>query len=382
MHSHVKIWLGDLFRLIMDENQNQNSSEEPKEDRSSRAKAFFRQMYAGSEPDPDAFGIDLGQKAPQADAQTVAALALCETQLKESEAKALENENLYKRLAADFENYRKRVDREREEFQAIGMQKAIEAILPALDDLDMAQSKLTEKTESKVMLESLKMVFNRLNRCLETIGIKQMDVIGQPFDPRLHEPVQEIPTNDVPEGAVVHQLRAGYTFKEKVIRPSLVNVATALSAEAAEAHAAAAAAKAASQALEEPQAQPAPLEETAAQVADAPLESAFAEAAAQTETAAEAPAQAENAIADTSFAKSSDLGEEKQASPTAEEVVKNSGVETCDTLEALDVLTNRSTQDLPLEEIKAALAEAEAREREEAALSKEGKIYDISEEDI
>ena len=126
----------------MEENQNNNQEEAPV-DRNDRAKAFFRAMYAGGEPDPDQFGIDVGQKQAQADAVSQAAVAHLETQLKEAEQRAVEAENLYKRLAADFENYRKRIDREREEFLLNGMQKAFEAILPALDDLELAQSKLT-----------------------------------------------------------------------------------------------------------------------------------------------------------------------------------------------------------------------------------------------
>ncbi|HMX47396.1 MAG TPA: nucleotide exchange factor GrpE [Candidatus Obscuribacter sp.] len=320
----------------MEENQNNNQEEAPV-DRNDRAKAFFRAMYAGGEPDPDQFGIDVGQKQAQADAVSQAAVAHLETQLKEAEQRAVEAENLYKRLAADFENYRKRIDREREEFLLNGMQKAFEAILPALDDLEMAQSKLTEKTDSKVMFDSMKMVFTRLNRCLEQVGIKQMDVIGQPFDPRFHEPVQEVPTREVPEGAVVHQLRAGWNFKEKILRPALVNVATAPGDD------------------QEPAAEP---EVTAAHAAEEKVETK----------------------------------EDEFVRPTAQEVVSQTGVETCDTLDVLDnPVINRSTQDLPIEEIKAAIAEAEEKDRQaleaaaaavdagdEEAEGKPGKVYDLT----
>lgn len=324
----------------MEENQNNKgaqppappASEETPADRNDRAKAFFRAMYAGGEPDPDQFGIDVGQKQ-QTDSASASTIAHLEGQLKEAEARAAEAENLYKRMAADFENYRKRIDRERDEFSAAGMQKAFEAILPALDDLDMATSKLTEKTDSKVMWDSLKMVFSRLNRCLEQVGIKQMEVVGQPFDPRLHEPVQEVATSEVEEGAVAQQLRAGWMFKDKILRPALVNVATAPSDE-----------------------------ELAAEAAK--KEAAQAEAAA-------AEAEAAN------------------AKVSAQEIVSQAGVETCDSLDALDA--NRSTQDLPIEEIKAAIAEADEQDRlaAEAAAAvaasggddekeKEAKVYDLT----
>ncbi len=230
--------------MAIDDNDAQTpppaeESPKEKEDRQSKAKAFYRAMYAGGDaPDPETFGLDLGTKQPAGQNDKGAQLAInnLENALRDSEGKASEWENSYKRLAADFENYRKRIDREREEFQAVGMQKALEAILPALDDLDMAQSKLNEKTEPKVMLDSLKMVCTRFGRCLESVGIKQMQVVGETFDPMYHEPVQEVATNDVPDGAVAHQLRNGYMFREKVLRPALVNVAVALSGEAAEAY--------------------------------------------------------------------------------------------------------------------------------------------------
>jgi molecular chaperone GrpE (heat shock protein) len=310
-------------------------SSKEKEDRQSKAKAFYRAMYAGGDtPDPETFGLDLG-KAPagQNDKGHQLAINNLENALRDAEGKASEWENSYKRLAADFENYRKRIDREREEFQAVGMQKALEAILPALDDLDMAQSKLTEKTEPKVMLDSLRMVCTRFGRCLEQVGIKQMQPIGEPFDPMYHEPVQEVPTNDVPDGAVAHQLRNGYMFRDKVLRPALVNVAIALTGEAAEAYERARAEKAAASAPE------------ASEVIDiTPVVS----------------------------------------SVTEEVVASSSATETSESLESIG--NERSTQDIPFEEIKAAYeaslsatdATAGQAEDETSKDDKSGKVYDLT----
>ncbi|MCA9801811.1 MAG: nucleotide exchange factor GrpE [Cyanobacteria bacterium HKST-UBA02] len=212
--------------------QDEDKEPQKKKDRDSAAKAFYRAMYAGAEPDPDEFGINLGQEEEakaELERENAASSAMAkrlQQELDAAEQRATEAENLYKRLAADFENYRKRVDRERQEFTATGIQKAIEAILPALDDMDLAKSKLSDSMDPKNMIESLNMVYNRFARCLEQIGIAQLDVIGQPFDPRLHEPVQQIATREVPDGAIVHQLRPGYMYNDKVLRPSLVNVAT------------------------------------------------------------------------------------------------------------------------------------------------------------
>ena len=203
---------------------------EKPEDRANRmnaAKAFYRAMYAGEDVVPDDFGMS-DQRGPERGGNTGPCpnCARLEAQAAEFEKQKNEAENFYKRIAADFENYRRRLDREREEFLGLGIQKAIEQILPALDDMDRARSSLQTVTDPKAILDSLNLVFARFTKCLEAVGVKQMEVIGEPFDPRLHEPVQEIETNEFPDGAVVHELRRGYVYKDKVLRPTLVNVAS------------------------------------------------------------------------------------------------------------------------------------------------------------
>lgn len=236
--------------------------------RMSAAKAFYRAMYAGEEVNPDDYGIQLSTQQEVSQPRECAACKSLAQELQEAQTKTAEVDSLYKRMAADFENYRKRTDREREEYTANGMIRAIDNILPALDDLDRAQQSLANVTDPKVFLDSFNVVYKRFASCLEQLGAKPMTVIGEPFDPRLHEPVQEIPTNDYPDGTVVHELRRGYMFKERVLRPALVNVsARTEDAPAAETPAAPAAeaapaetapAEAAAPAPVEPQAQPQP----------------------------------------------------------------------------------------------------------------------------
>ena len=194
--------------------------------RMNAAKAFYRAMYAGEDVVPDEFGLAGKAEAVQERQGPCGNCAYLEQQLAEAQAKATENENLYKRMAADFENYRRRLDREREEFAATGTQKGIEAILPAMDDLDRAKQTLTTSVDPKQFLESMNLIYNRFTKCLEGLGIKPLEVIGEPFDPRNHEPVQEIQTNLFPDGAVMHELRKGYSYKDKILRPTLVNVAS------------------------------------------------------------------------------------------------------------------------------------------------------------
>lgn len=228
--------MGDESEQISNEDAGEPKGGKKKPgERNTAAKAFYRAMYAGADPDPDDFGMEAAQpKGGGGGGERSGPCGVCarlQSDLEDMEKRTKEAENLYKRLAADFENYRKRVTKEREEFAAAGVQRAIEAILPALDDMDLAKTKLSTDVSPTAMMDSLNMVYNRFARCLEQIGIKQMSVIGEMFDPKFHEPVQQIPTMEVADGAVYQQLRPGYIFGEKVLRPSLVNVATADGAE-------------------------------------------------------------------------------------------------------------------------------------------------------
>jgi molecular chaperone GrpE len=195
--------------------------EDNQEDKGSRmdaAKAFFRAMYAGDEPQPQQ------QSAPPSEADSRRVKEL-EAQVGHLEQKAAEAENLYRRMAADFDNFRRRMDRDRDELGNAGIRKVVEAIIPALDDLDRALTYLTPETPADKVIESFKLVANRINQCLETAGLKRLKCIGEQFDPRFHEPVQQLASTEHVDGSIMHELRGGYVLGERVIRPAMVTVA-------------------------------------------------------------------------------------------------------------------------------------------------------------
>lgn len=207
---------------------NLTSEKEAKSSRMDGAKAFFRALYAGGDEEslPE-MGLE-GTTEAQSSVQRGSCKS-CEglqLQLSEAERKTAEYENLYKRMMADFENFRRRVEREREEYQSAGVHRTVESLLPALDDMDRALATLTSDTSKEKLLEGIKLVFSRLSRCLEQVGVKPLMSVGEPFDPKFHEPVQEVETTEFPDGAVVQELRRGYIINDKVIRPALVNVAS------------------------------------------------------------------------------------------------------------------------------------------------------------
>ncbi len=216
---------------LPEDESSENSEDLPQEPasgggaRMNDAKAFFRALNAGAELNPS----EMEMKTAESGMHAATACPSCEQlahEVQQLSQKLGETDIHYKRMAADFENYRRRSDRDRQELETMGVKKMVEALLPALDDIDRAQMSLNESMPAEKILESLKVVFNSLGRCLDQAGIKPMEPVGQPFDPRLHEPVQQIETAEFPDGYVMQELRRGYVLGDKVVRPALVNVAS------------------------------------------------------------------------------------------------------------------------------------------------------------
>lgn len=135
-------------------------------------------------------------------------------------------------LQADFENYRKRVDREireLEEFSTLGL---VRKLVPVLDDLELAVASAT-KAEDAGLVEGVKMVQKNLTTALESEGLQTIRALGKPFDPSCHEAVDKVQGKDNSEDIVVEEMRKGYTFKGKVLRPSAVKVEMAARQEKA-----------------------------------------------------------------------------------------------------------------------------------------------------
>jgi molecular chaperone GrpE len=220
---------GGKRKAPLEPGSNTNEDATPPPDSGNRmdaAKAFYRAIYAGDDTSAEKYGMKVETINNQG--VEVGNCGNCDqlaADFEQAQAKTAEIEGLYKRMAADFDNYRKRIEREREDLVGIGIQKAVESILPALDDLDRAQANFNNNSDLTAVIESLKLISARFIRCLEQLGIKPLEPIGQHFDPRLHEPVQQIVSSEVPDGTVIHDLRRGYALGEKIIRPTLVNVA-------------------------------------------------------------------------------------------------------------------------------------------------------------
>lgn len=132
----------------------------------------------------------------------------------------------FTRLAADFDNYRKRMREEQEALARYGAQKAILELLPVLDNLERAAGSLSENSDPKVLFESFKIVQKQLLDRLEALGIKKISAIGQPFDPQYHEAVNRMESQEFPADINMYEAQSGYMLHDKVIRPAMVVVST------------------------------------------------------------------------------------------------------------------------------------------------------------
>ncbi|BCB97185.1 protein GrpE [Dissulfurispira thermophila] len=139
------------------------------------------------------------------------------------QAELTEAKDKYLRLYAEFENYKKKVQKDREELIKYSNESLIYELLPALDNLEMALRHSVE-ANSESLIKGVENTFRELVRILEKFGLKSIDAIGKPFDPAYHHAMSQVERDDVESNTVVEEFRKGYLYNEKVLRPSLVAV--------------------------------------------------------------------------------------------------------------------------------------------------------------
>jgi molecular chaperone GrpE len=148
-------------------------------------------------------------------------------ELKDRAAKADEHWERLLRTTADFDNFKKRAAREKQDAIRYANEALLEKLVPVLDNFDAALSAVqTDSTgTAQSMQTGVNMIFQQLKKVLTESGLEEVDATGQKFDPNLHEAVSQQETADVPEGNVVQQLRKGYKLRDRLLRPATVVVA-------------------------------------------------------------------------------------------------------------------------------------------------------------
>ena len=139
----------------------------------------------------------------------------------------LNDKNL--RLMAEFENFRKRTDKEKEQMFENGAKSVIEKVLPVIDNferaLDMSGSGSEAKPEEDPFMDGMQKIYRQLMDELSKIGVKPIEAVGQEFNPEYHNAVMQVDSEEYDSGIIAQELQKGYMFKESVVRHSMVGVA-------------------------------------------------------------------------------------------------------------------------------------------------------------
>lgn len=180
------------------------------------------------QPSPQADGS--GEVAPSAGGPEVAELVATRAELKRLESEEKELRDSLARRQADFENYRKRMERERSETYNRVVADIAAKLLPVLDNLKRALEteasvEASESDEFRHFLSGVDLIYRQLNGVLDVLGVKPVLAEGEHFDPHLHEAVLTEPTDDYEPDTVIQEIVRGFRLGDKLIRPALVKVA-------------------------------------------------------------------------------------------------------------------------------------------------------------
>ncbi len=168
-------------------------------------------------PEQNVSGVS-SDEAVTADSQLAAALA-------ERDQLAAEKAELQDRLVrarAEFENARKRVERERSDYLQFAAMDLVRDILPVLDDFERA---LKVETADREYARGVELIYQRMYEALKKLGLEPIETEGRKFDPNLHQAVERVETEDAEDQAVLGEFQRGYNFRGKLLRPAMVRVA-------------------------------------------------------------------------------------------------------------------------------------------------------------
>ncbi len=172
------------------------------------------------------------ERAAEGEAPTSATLPPAETPREPSAARDFERElaelqDRYLRLAAEFDNYRRRAMRERQDLHNFANEALIKELLPTVDNLERALGHARpaeEGQETSALRQGVELTLRSLLQTLENAGVTRVEAEGKEFDPQFHEAVQRVPNGEVPPNHVVNVLQTGWMLRGRLLRPALVAV--------------------------------------------------------------------------------------------------------------------------------------------------------------
>lgn len=131
----------------------------------------------------------------------------------------------YKRLLAEFDNYKKRTEREKSAMYEVGAKDALEKILPVVDNFERGFQTVTEEDKEDAFVVGMEKTYKQMIQALENLGVTAIDAMGLEFDPNFHNAVMHTEDDSVGESVIVEEFQKGYKYKDSVLRYSMVKVA-------------------------------------------------------------------------------------------------------------------------------------------------------------
>jgi len=187
-----------------------------------------------SEPgtEPSTEETEIGGTPAELPAATTVDVVALQAELEKTQAQAAEYLEGWQRARAEFANYRRRVEAERDEIRCRSNEALLLKLLPIVDDFERAWQALPPELADHPWVSGVQMILNKLQAFLESENVTPVSAVGQMFDPQWHEAMMQEETTEHPDGTVIEELRKGYCLGERVLRPALVKVACNTAAQA------------------------------------------------------------------------------------------------------------------------------------------------------
>lgn len=167
---------------------------------------------------------EVTEETAEAEAEPVSGEVTDEPKEPTESEKVAELTDRLQRLMAEFDNYRKRTEKEKEARYDMGIMKAVEKLLPVVDSFERGIAQAPEGERENPVFTGMELIYNQLSKMLTDLGVQPIAPEGKEFDPNLHNAVMQVENEDFPENTVVAELQKGYTYKGNVVRHSMVSV--------------------------------------------------------------------------------------------------------------------------------------------------------------
>ncbi len=178
----------------------------------------------GAQENADQAAAEETAEEPAAEAEDPAADAISSVKEKALRDKITALEDKVKRQMAEFDNFRKRTSKEKEQMFSMGERSVIEKMLPVVDNFERGLAAVPEAEKGSAIASGMEIIYKQMMKQLEDLGVKPIEAVGKEFDPNFHNAVMQVESDELESGVVAQEFQKGYTYHDTVIRHSMVGV--------------------------------------------------------------------------------------------------------------------------------------------------------------